>query len=110
MADTCPSISFQVAGAEIQVQACTPRAIRVRFFGPPIVAEASYVGRDEWPPVASPEAASGGSAGSGSGGDRVSTGRLPLQVDTSGPTPGLALFDPAGRRLLGTPARGGIVR
>ena len=41
------SSSFEAAGGEVAVQACTPRAIRVRFFGPPVVAEASYVNRED---------------------------------------------------------------
>ena len=112
MADTCPIISFQAAGAEVQVQACTPRAIRVRFFGPPVVAEASYVGREAWPSVPSADVSerSAGADNRATDGDRISTGRLTLDVDTSGAAPGFALFDPTGRRLLGTPARGGIVR
>src|SRR3954471_20959192 len=105
MAATCPIVNVQAAGGEVQIQACTPRAIRVRFFGPPVVAEASYVGREEWPPVTSAETSDGRPDG-----DRIGTGRLSLQIITSGPTPGFALFDVDGRRLLGTPARGGIVR
>jgi alpha-glucosidase (family GH31 glycosyl hydrolase) len=108
MADTCPIISFQAAGGTVQARACTPRAIRVRFFGPPVVAEASYVGREEWPPVSSPDATTEAVTE-----ERISTGRLTLRVDASGSsanTPGFALFDGAGRRLLGTPPRGGIVR
>src|SRR5437764_31301 len=103
MPDTCPIISFLAAGGEVELRACTPRAIRVRFFGPPVVTEASYVGGEEWPAVPSAEAMSETAAG-----ERISTGRLTLQVE-QGPPLGLVLFDAAGRRLFGMPARGGIV-
>src|SRR5215213_7822313 len=113
MPEMCPIIRFEAAGGEVEVQACTSRAIRVRFFGPPVVAEASYVGRESWPVVASADAPADASAmgpGGASDDDRISLPGLTLQVDRTGESPRLSLFDGDGRRLLGSPARGGIVR
>src|SRR5687767_10488653 len=103
MAESCPIIEVPAAGSTVTVQACTAGTVRVRFFGPPVVAEASYVGREQWPAVASvaepAEAASG---------RRISTGRLTVQVDDGNGGPAISVFDGDGRRLLGTPPRGGI--
>lgn len=106
MAESCPVIGVQALGSEITVQACTPRAVRVRFFGPPVVAEAAYVERTDWPDVAAvppPPALSGS-------GQVISTGRLVVQVDDSGAYPQLSVYDEAGRRLFGTPAAGALAR
>ena len=105
MAESCPVIEVPAAGSTVSVQACTPGAVRIRFFGPPIVAEASYVGREEWPRVQSAEP-----TGDASAGRRISTGRLTVQVDEGSGSPAISVFDGGGRRLLGTPARGGITR
>jgi alpha-glucosidase (family GH31 glycosyl hydrolase) len=101
MAETCPIIEVPALGSSVAVQACTPRAVRVRLFGPPVVAEASYVGRDDWPDVP---------AASGSSASTISTGALTVRVSEGGVTPVLSVFDGAGRLLFGTPAAGGIVR
>ena len=105
MAESCPVIEVPAAGSTVSVQACTPGAVRIRFFGPPIVPEASYVGREEWPRVESAEP-----SGDGSAARRISTGRLTVQVDEGSGSPAISVFDGGGRRLLGTPARGGITR
>src|SRR2546423_34968 len=105
MAEICPVITIPALGGEIGVRACTPRAIRVRFFGPPVVEEASYVGREAWPDVPSVAPPSATPARR-----QVSTGRLTVRGDDGAGVPRLAVFDGSGRRLLGTPARGGIVR
>lgn len=93
-------VTFQAAGGEVAVQVCTPSIVRVRFFGPPVVAEASYVQREEWPAV----------AGTGATDGQIDTGRLRVQVDTSSGTARLRVHDGTGRLLLGSPALGGIVR
>jgi alpha-glucosidase (family GH31 glycosyl hydrolase) len=106
MAESCPVIEVEALGSQIVLQACTPRAIRVRFFGPPAVAEASYVGREAWPAVPAAGAAAGAA-----GGRTISTGQLTVRVeDGVGGAPLLSVFDAVGRRLLGTPAVGGIAR
>jgi alpha-glucosidase len=94
-------IQFELAGGEVAVQACTPRAIRVRFFGPPVVEEASYVKRESWPAVPSRD---------GADAETISTGHLTVQLDRSGAGPGFKVFNPDGRLLLGTSRLGGIVR
>jgi alpha-glucosidase len=104
MADSCPVIEVSALGSTVAVQACTPRAVRVRFFGPPVVSEASYVGREEWPAVPSAEATGAASE------RRISTGRLTVEVAEGDSIPAISVFDGAGRRLLGTPSTGGIVR
>ena len=104
MTGACPTLRAAAAGGEIEVRACAPGIVRVRFFGPPLVAEASYVGREAWPDIPSADDA-------GEDGNRISTGRLTVQLEDAGDgAPRLSVFDPGGRRLFGTAPRGGIVR
>src|SRR5689334_4751826 len=98
MAETCQVVQVQAAGGEVQAQAVTSRAIRVRFFGPPVFTEASYVGREEWPPVES--------AVDSAGQDEIALAGLRLQVDRTGASPRLVFHDSNGRLLFGSPARG----
>jgi alpha-glucosidase len=106
MADPCPVIGMPALGSTVEVRACTPRAVRIRYFGAPVVAEAAYVERTEWPAVsqvAPPRRLA-------ETGQIISTGHLMVQVDDIGPLPLLAVYDAVGRRLLGTPAVGSLVR
>ena len=109
MSDSCPpnpTIRVETLGSEIEVRAVTPGAVRVRFFGAPVVEEASYVQRETWPDV--PSADGGESAGTV---QRISTGRLTVEVDSSRPNAvRLAVYDGNGRLLFGTHPLGGIVR
>ena len=106
MSESCPVIRVETLGSEIEVRAVTPGAVRVRFFGPPVVEEASYVQREAWPDV--PSVASGPEAGAMR---RISTGRLTVHVDDSNPNAlQLAVHDAGGRLLFGTHPLGGIVR
>lgn len=106
MAESCPVIRVETLGSEIEVRAVTPGAVRVRFFGPPVVEEASYVQREAWPDVPSV-----GSALPAGAVRRISTGRLIVEVDESDPgAVHLAVRDASGRLLFGTHPLGGIVR
>lgn len=105
MVQHCPVIRASAAAGEVVVQAVTARAVRIRFFGPPVVAEASYVERTDWPDVPSADRPAG------VGGEQaISTGRIAVAVDTTGGRFGLAVHDATGRRLFGTSAVGAVAR
>src|SRR5688500_12033150 len=105
MSVSCPVIRLDASGGEIEVWACTPRLLRLRFFGPPVVTQASYVGREEWPPVPAVETGSDPAAG-----QTIATGLLTVHVDDSSGSPQVGVYDGGGRRLFGTTSVGGIVR
>jgi len=105
MANLCPVIDMPALGSTVEVRACTPRAVRVRYFGAPDVAEAAYVERTDWPDV--PQVAPRPLSGTG---QIISTGHLTVRVDDSGPLPQLAVYDSRGRRLFGTPAGQSLTR
>ncbi|MGE3268038.1 MAG: TIM-barrel domain-containing protein [Chloroflexota bacterium] len=106
MTESCPVLRAVTPGGEIEVRAVTPGAVRIRLFGPPVVDEASYVQRESWPDV--PLADAGPTPGMV---ERISTGRLTVDVDASDPSAvQLAVLDHSGRRLFGTAPAGGIVR
>ena len=94
------------AYGEISVEALAARIIRVRLFGPPVVPEASYVRRDDWPGVAPADLPAGLPPGR-----YVTTPHAALWVDGGDEQPiRLALYDGDGRPLLATNASHGIVR
>jgi alpha-glucosidase len=106
MAEACPVIRVETLGSEIEVRAVTPGAVRVRLFGPPVVEEASYVQREDWPDV--PQIAGDPLP---SGGQRIATGRLVVDVDTrDSAAVQLTVSDGAGRLLFTTHPQAGIVR
>ncbi|MCC7372497.1 MAG: DUF5110 domain-containing protein [Chloroflexi bacterium] len=106
MAETCPVIRVETLGSEIEVRAVTPGAVRVRLFGPPVVEEASYVQREDWPAVPAVDAVA-----PTANVDRISTGRLIVDVDRSDrQAVQIAVSDAGGRLLFSTHPLGGIAR
>ncbi|MDP8924482.1 MAG: DUF5110 domain-containing protein [Chloroflexota bacterium] len=94
------------AYGDITVGALAPRIIRARLFGPPVVPEASYVRRDDWPgaPAARVPAPL-------APGRYVATPHVIVRIDGGDDQPvRVTAFDGTGRPLLATTAAGGIAR
>src|SRR5438874_311534 len=94
---------------DVSIQASAPGAIRVRFFGPPIVPDASYVvAGGPLPPTPSPAQQERGSKAE----QTVTTdgGSVVVGGGENGEALSFAFHDAAGKRLLGTAPGGGITR
>src|SRR3954471_23267877 len=96
--------------SDVAVQVISPGVTRVRFFGPPVAADASYVVAGPLHPTMGPlhphgPPAPAPASGSGEAGrPETDGGNVVLSGGGSDGQPvSLVFYDPAGKRLLGTP-------